>query len=409
MFVFIFLFLAFYIVLFYKTKNILLTLPIFYSLTVVYSYLGIKVFSFGIEVPFDLYNAFPEKEWDVSLTAYLLSSAFFTTGLLFSGIQEPESSSIEYNTSKKYSKVGAILVDKSDWGKIFLLILTILFLISGYGLENLLSREGYVPHEGRNKLLLIFYMMFLPLSSFSLAFLKSRYLRVFGYSILFLLVFGTTARMLLLLPAIYYLGICIKFGRLKIKYGLFTFFVLLFIITYTLEYRNLPIQGIIPNLKYMMANGVSVDYIILGLNYILSYSFASNSYSIYSFSFDFNSFLIAINPMPSSMLDISYMLDKMSMNANSPIPTIGYLFLSGFFVGSLYYFFAGFIFNKVFRYAKRNNTILYMVILALFCLFVLLSGQYNLRGSTRLIYYCVFVTLLYRSYRILKYNIKINL
>ncbi|ELV8724957.1 hypothetical protein QNE44_005155, partial [Vibrio harveyi] len=196
MFVFIFLFLAFYIVLFYKTKNILLTLPIFYSLTVVYSYLGIKVFSFGIEVPFDLYNAFPEKEWDVSLTAYLLSSAFFTTGLLFSGIQEPESSSIEYNTSKKYSKVGAILVDKSDWGKIFLLILTIFFLISGYGLENLLSREGYVPHEGRNKLLLIFYMIFLPLSSFSLAFLKSRYLRVFGYSILFLLVFGTTARML---------------------------------------------------------------------------------------------------------------------------------------------------------------------------------------------------------------------
>lgn len=404
MFVISFLFLFIYVYLLYKTRNPLLFLPVFYSITVVYSYIGIKLLDFGINVPFDLYSSFPESQWDISLSAYFLSSLFFTFGLLCSGIKFKEYAS-KNNT---HNALLTLVENKSDGLKSLLVILTILFLVLGYGLENILSRDGYVPSEGRVKPLLILYTIFLPISSFALAFINRKTLRLVLYIALFLLIFGTTARMLLLLPSLYYLGSCIKCGKLKIRFGVFTFILIVFIITYTLEYRNLPIQGVVPNIKHMIENGLDLKYISLGLNYIFSYSFASNSYSIHTFDFDLDAFFIAINPMPSRFLDIEYMLEKMSLNRNSPIPTVGYLFLSDFNVGILYYFLIGYMFNVIISYAKRHSGILFLCFLAVFCLFVFLSCQYNLRGTTRIFYYCVSTFIVYRLFRVFKYNININ-
>ncbi|HAS8452257.1 TPA: hypothetical protein I7726_19815 [Vibrio vulnificus] len=409
-FIFLVFLLILVIIFSFKSKNILYILPVFYITTCLYSVLGINILEFAVDVPFDLYRTFDYNNWDYSLYAYLLASISFIIGVHFSKKTNSRRRFLIDDLGSNFNKmsnVGLYLNNTSEVYKLIIILVTLTFLWFGYGVDNLVYRVGYVPEDGRIGFLLTLYTLFLPISSFILAFVKSKTLRYLLLIVLFFSVFGTTARMLLIIPVLYYVGVCLKYGRIKYKFGFFIFCVTILVLTYTLEYRNHAVQGIIPNVMHLFHNGLDLSYVILGLNYVLSFSFAVNSYSLLNFSFNPSVFLIAINPLPSTFLDMGYMIDNQSLNANAPIPALSYLFLGGTFVGCSYYLLVGFFFSIIFDFVKKNSVLLYVVILALFLLFVFFSGQYNLRSVTRITYYIIILGLCLKFYKIIVHNIKL--
>ncbi|MEL0625096.1 hypothetical protein V6238_18725, partial [Marinomonas arenicola] len=96
--------------------------------------------------------------------------------------------------------------------------------------------------------------------------------------------------------------------------------------------RNFITQGVFPNIFHFYREGIDFTYIWLALNYLSSYSLFATSLTLQDHIFDLSSFMIAINPLPSSYVDIDYIVETQKLNKNSPYPAISMLAFSGPYV-----------------------------------------------------------------------------
>ena len=395
-----FLFMVVYVYAFIKMKNYLIVLPIFYSIVNIYSLLGLYYFDFAKIVPFDLYKGITYDDiYNTSIIYIIASLSFFVGSLCKKG-----------NKSDFFSTISKKILMIPDIYKLLIVSITILSLTFGYGFEAIISRYGYIDMAvDRNKTLLIVYMLTLPISSFLLPFVKNKTISLCAFFIVFLLIFGTTARMLLLLPVFYFIGDLVKNRKISLIKVTICIIVVLFIFTFTLEFRNNYKQGIINNLDYLLNNGLGTEYLNLGFNYILSFSFLVLSNVTKYFNGNLEATLISINPLPSSMLDINYMLSHQSLNSNSPFSAISILALEGYSIVCLYYFIASLVFGFISNYFIKKKNPLLLIIMVLFFMFTFFSIQYNLRGATRFLYYTIMIFVVYNIYYVIKAGVFIKI
>ncbi|TBT48454.1 hypothetical protein CGK22_24455 [Vibrio parahaemolyticus] len=99
------------------------------------------------------------------------------------------------------------------------------------------------------------------------------------------------------------------------------------------------------------------------------------------------------------------MVESQKLNANSPFPAFALLALNGPFFFGLYYFLAGSIMAIFGGYLAKKNKSLNLFVVMLILVFSFLSLQYNLRGTTRILYYLVFFSLSFKVVAIIKFNI----
>lgn len=400
----ILLFISFFVFLFFvfnllKTKNYLFFLPVFYCFINLYSIVGLYYFDFASNVPFDLNYSITNDDLLKTSHVYLYASLFFYFGVI-----------VNKNIKISMLDIGGIISDKiynqAEVYKVVIYLITCISLVFGYGLEPLVFRHGYIDLSyERNPLLLIIYVMTLPITSFLLAFLKNKCISLLLFIALSFLVFGTTARMILLIPVFYFIGSVIKYKKVYFIHFTLTVLFVFLLFTFCLQFRSNYEQGIIGNFNNLIQNGLNYNFFILGLNYLISFSFLVLSNVMKFFNGDVHALFISINPLPSSMLNINYMLSKQSLNLNAPFSAISILALSGYIVLGLYYFISAFIFSYITNYFLKKNSVFVIVIICLFFVFALFSVQYNLRGATRLIYYCIFILFCHKIFSIIKWNL----
>mgnify|MGYP005990613137 CR=1 FL=1 len=142
--------LCFYSYRFRKTNDLLLLLPLFYNFVVLYTFFGVFVYRYAIEVPFDLYNLVSNDDLYEGALAFILSSFFFFLGC----------SCVRVKLRKNIfvNKIGMEI--KRQKLLVFAIIGVYILYVFGYGIEALLYRRSYIdPSFERNKYILIIFFV----------------------------------------------------------------------------------------------------------------------------------------------------------------------------------------------------------------------------------------------------------
>jgi hypothetical protein len=108
--------------------------------------------------------------------------------------------------------------------------------------------------------------------------------------------------------------------------------------------------------------------------------------------------LTSINPLPGSMTDWNRIKDNLRVNAYTPFNTFGELALYGLPFLAAYFVVAGFVTTRLQLWASRlvgmGNVLAHIVVAACMPFFSFMILQYNLRSSTRLLWYAALIVLL---------------
>ncbi|EJG1341950.1 hypothetical protein CT047_RS23460, partial [Vibrio parahaemolyticus] len=348
-----------------KSNNLLVLLPVYYLFTVTYVLTGVFYLDYAKDTPFNMYELVSEKAILKSSYYYILASLLFYLGCsLFKQNKIETFLSRSRQLDIPYQKL-----------IVFICFLTFIIFVSSYGFEPLLHREGYISqYHDRNKIGLIVFYIIAPISFVLIPFLRRRITKYIVYTILFMMLMSSSSRFLVMLPFLYIVGSYLRYGYFKLFTSLFHLMIVVFGLIFVLQIRYYTYQGLIPNINSFFSKGIDPDYLFTGLNYAFSFSLMGTAYVIENIPFDFNGFLIGINPMPSRYLNISYMLQVQEMLPTAPISAISLLSQSGVVLTSLFYFLSAYIFSFIFSRMK-GETPLYYVVAGLFIIFMLFSIQ----------------------------------
>lgn len=369
--------LMYYCYRFFVSNNEILLLPIFYSTLVLYTILGCLWGTYSIHTPFNLYSLI--KEEDVLYGAFLFNFAAFSFYL----------GSLTFKPNVNIVSHGGFSI-KHQKTVIFFLLSLILIYCFGYGLEALFYRQGYIDDNfERNAAVLKLFFLLSPFFIVLIPFIESRLVNKLIYVVYFLVLFSASSRFVVMVPFLYVVGSYLKDKKLDIYVTMTNAFIILLSLLIVLEIRNNTYHGLIPNLSYVINNGVDLEFLIYGLNYAFSFSLFGLSFvtSNTSFSHDPVAFWIGLSPLPGRFYDMT-LLESQRMLGTSPMSAMSILSLAGTEVLAIYYFLSGIVFSFILSKLK-NVSILYYVVIGLFVIFSLFSVQYNLRGLSRFLYYSI--------------------
>jgi len=348
-----------------------------------YVYFGSsQLFGYALNSPFQFHELIDNEGLIRSYGVFVIAAWSFFFGVLLAPRFK----------RKKATKINSGMQKHGKWAVssnviVILYTLTMLSLHVGWGIDHLYSRTGYTLGSSEGTHFRTVFVFLLPVTCLLLPMYPRALTRISFLILLFVVVQGTNSRTLVLIPAFYFLGILIRDKHWStLKFAIASLFAI-FSLIYVMEYRYHESQGVIPNLVFLVNNGIDLSLINIALNYIFAYSFYATAYTVSGFDLDFTSFLISVNPLPSAFLDINHMIETQMLNKNAPFTAIGTLALSGLPYLITYFFLAGFAW-KLFRdYSESRSALLLIVITILFLLFMIFCTQYNLRGVTRYVYY----------------------
>lgn len=356
-------------------------LPLFYTFVVLYTFCGVFIYEYAINVPFDLYELISHEDIYKSALIFLLSSFSFFVG----------------SSLIKYKSKGYVLTKRQDvkfkYQKSLLFTIFIIYglYVIGYGAETLWSRSGYIDVSvERNKSILIIFFATSPFVTTLIPFIRNLFLKYFVYFLCFLILFSASSRFVIMLPFLYIVGSFLKSNKIRIKVILFNLTLILLSLIFILQIRYYEFHGLIPNLSALFTKGIDMEFLAVGLNYALSFSLFGTAYVLNGDAIhDSVAFMIGLNPLPSMFLDMS-LLSSQRMLGTSPMSALSILSLAGYQIIISYYLLTGAIFSLILNKMK-GVSFLYYAVVGLFVMFALFSIQYNLRGLTRFVYYSLVI------------------
>ncbi|EQA15388.1 putative membrane protein [Glaesserella parasuis 174] len=360
-----------------KNKDLVYIFPAFFTFIHIYTYIGTKYFDFAEEIPFyyQIYN-----DYSFLQSGVLICSAvcFFIVGILFS-----KRYPIKWNNVNLEFKIPYCI-------SIIIILFSIFISFLAFDFNELLYRQKYVTNE-THRVLVILFKVLSPISSFLCGFIRNKYLK---YNFLFLILsvpFSLNSRIISLDLMMFYIGSVLCFKRGFLYKSIIIFSVIFFSIS-PLILRGMSEQGFIYNilnLSYIF--DISLDVFFRGVNYVTSFSVYEMEYALEQKLSGTDAFLISINPLPSSYLNVQPLYDQAMVNAFSPVPGIVMVYREGIGYHILFYFLCGFLFHWMLK-ASENHPV-YIIFVSFFCGFVFMNSQYILRESVRLLYYCLIISL----------------
>lgn len=361
-----------------------LVYPAFIVLSSIYTIIGGYYYDFALDLPFNFHIGLSQEDWAFMAAALLYASLIYILFNYFSNILFNNKSG-----PKRLKYRMPINLEARHHVSIFIVFFVILHL--GYGGSALYSRTGYeIGHAGSNVARQILLLV-VPALAFSISLYKSQISRFAFIMIGFIFLLGTGSRIYLVLPAFF------MFGRIflsdqpakadaiialvLITLGLGTFF----------DLRYSTQQGVFHNFSTVFFDS-GFDGFVAGVNYLLSYSFFA-SYETQRILTTNTMFLFeSLAPIPGSMLDLSPMIVSQRLNVASPFTAVGILF-GNIYLLTVSFAFLGFFWGWVFSVQSRVGTVWRILVLCCYLAFIVLSLQYNLRGTSRFIYLSFFILL----------------
>lgn len=362
---------------------------LYYIAVSIYSFLGMIVFEFATEVPYNFYGKVSKTTVIEAIKVFAFLALSFSLGALLTALIKKRA---EFS-GKGFERL-AIFLRRHQLAVIFISVLSSIVMLYSFGLADFWSRTGY---ESSNlwQVGKIFSRIMLPISSFFIAFIGKRGLRWSVFIFAYFVFFGLTSRAMIFVPFFYCIGCYIRYGRIGSIRFLFMATLILFSAASALDMRTNEQQGLYNNLSYVIGSGVDIGELVVGVNYVVAYSVAYLAYIIENVSYDSSLFWLAINPLPGSFIDIDRVASEARIAPRIPYSAVGEVLLmlhSGIYV---VYFLLGLGFAYIEATLKRRSMLFYALFSVTFLMLCLVSTQYNLRGSMRLLYYCIFLFFLY--------------
>ena len=286
------------------------------------------------------------------------------------------------------------------------LLLTIIFVIVGNGINGILYRDSYMYENIRE--LKIIGNIFTPASILLIGYKYDKMENIeiqFIYIIFITLItFSLASRALALIPVAYALGIWLSRPnpkRLLLVIGsIFLFFEISQI---PLLFRGLPEHGLIPYTRAIFQESIfsTIDwysslYITIN-NILISVPIAFDTFSAPPIPKEY--FWLSIDPRFGEMTNWYQINSELSINSSTPFSSVGELLNYGYYYSLPFMFCLGLIFGHIDKkynfYFKTDNKLMVAVTLFLTIYAAISFLQYNLRSSIRLFYYIEFIILFY--------------
>ena len=378
--------------------NPTLLFSLYFSFIFLYTALGYDFFSYAKKVPFEnqLLSISSIEEAGIAFTiaiyCFILGSFFGKKNYTWNRKATNHNLSMQKQQEKKLNINNLISMT--------FILLTVVISVLAFDMKQIFFRNSYII-DSIHTLEILFKIM-TPIAFFLCAFVNPKIIRYVFIIILLIIPFSLNSRILSLSILMLFLGLHFKNGSTSL--GTKVFFSLILVssfITATLL-RSLPNQGLIPNLSGLLTLNPNFDDLYYSINYVTSYSVFSTQYAIENTIGNINTFLISINPLPSSLINIESFASEAMINTFSPAPSIAILYNQGYIISILYYSISGFIFSKILNNTKKEK--IFPILYSVFALFIFLNSQYLLRESTRLIYYIVLLYILVRLLKKLNFH-----
>lgn len=365
-----------------KSSAPILILPIFYGLTAIYSIIGLYLFTFAKITPFNFYQTLTASTIEEAILVYIYAALFYCFGaatiLLIA--RKPQASSLADQTNRAIKYIKKI-------PSIKLLVIaiapSIIYTIS-YGVPELISRSVYIPSDRFSAGLIISRLM-LPACIILCVFVRNKALRYSGVLVNYLPLFGATSRAMLLIPIFYAIGLLLRNEKISVYKLLLLLIILLVSSGIAFEYRNNALIGMLPNLTELLHDGLPFNGILLSLNYLFSFSVSVLGHMIQYIPNGGDLFWTQLNPLPSVLTDYDEIAAGIMINNHVPRAAIAEIYLKGNVLFFLFYYTTGALITLA--YVKAKGFLQTILVITALLTFTILSSQYPVRGSTRIIYF----------------------
>lgn len=408
-----------FVIIYYRRKLFLFSpvdFFIFYYLTcIILSFFYYYYWPTKQKVNFYNFDIISDKKFQIALLVFLRMVLFFIIGvLLFSKIKSgyKKISSIKINIIN----VKEISFDSSKLINVLvpLLIILTFMVFYDFGFE-IFRRAKYIPED--KAFFKTFYqnLFFVVCIISGLVYKNHKMIAITSLLISLLLALSIGSRY----ATLYLIVFCVTHSfflnarKRKLFFIFFIPFVFLFFgFNLSLRTSNEG-HGLIPYFQSTIERPEKITkYTFENIYYSFIYGFFATADTISQYkNATISNLATCLSPLLGSMTRWPLIASKLRSNIYSPFTAIGEM--SKFTITSFfYYIFIGYYFGFIDYFIKRNILVkkyFFSVIQLLFLsLFVVFSFEYNLRSSTRFIYYSIFFHLIYLLIMYIKKNIFIN-
>lgn len=294
---------------------------------------------------------------------------------------------------------------------VFAAAASVLSSLSAYGLDDLLYRSYYLPEVGVATTIAQLTGILSTLLASILACRSNRSAKLLAavcYICGFLMVFSKGSRYAVISILIYqFLPLFMQRGRslIYVVINVIVTVSLAYILMHSSLYFRTDFQyGLLPyvnNLGDAISSMSDDNFQSVWDNFLnVTFSLPVTQVTIEAGGHNFSSMLIALNPMPGELAGWYQIADEKRVSDFIPFSAIGELYGFSPFLLMLYMLCVGVVFsiveNELNCSHDRLKLFLTLFVFAFVLLFSLLVLQYNLRNSTRMIYYLSAVLFLNR-------------
>lgn len=374
---------SYFVLSFLGSKRIALVVPIFYT------FLATWIFLFYDDFYYVLFGFYFSEGEEAELSKTMILAAWsFYLGVC-SILTIKGRAGVEEECSIGYSRMppGRIYMALGVW------LLVVHFAFSP---GHIYWRSGYSAAGVGVEFLKKVYPLITVIASYLVPFFRRRVSRLVFFLLMILIAQGLNQRVIVLIPALYCVGIYMRDRRVPVVKFSLMFLLMVYLAAWCLKYRSFAVQGVFPNFVNIISDPVLIDDIVSGLGYIFSYSIFATIATANMPGIGWDSLLAHVSPLPGSMLDLSSIIHEQKITQHGPYSALGTISMFGKFSVFAYYFICGFIFCYLIENFPRRYKEASFFCVGFLILFAVLSTQYPLRTITRMIYYSLFVFLFFR-------------
>jgi hypothetical protein len=371
-------------------------LIIFYTVTVASGFLGFRIFDFAYGMPFLFGDNLVEKNFITTELIFLTAViSYFIGYIIFS---QDYRILINSSTSPILSEEAIHNKKPNKLVMVILLTIPVFSLITSYGLGNILYRSEYIPEV--IMWLKSISLLILPITLiYSYYARTNKYIIFIFYLIFFILLFGLGSRFMAVLPLCYLLSkVLFAKERLNLFKVFMAFVIAILSIMIAIQNRRYDLHGILPYAENIVRNGLDFSILLFAYNYISSFSYSLTAYLVDNIEYSIDYFFVSINPLPGFLIGWAEVAPLLRINKFAPYNAISELAAVNMAVLSAYYFFAGLFFGFTEKVLSKRKSYFRIVVIFFSLIFTFYSLQYNLRSTTRMLYYLAVITLFTESF-----------
>ena len=355
---------------------------------------------------------------------YLILISFILGALIVSETKFSLGLRVERSSARNLMTESKVFKRSLQRLRFFLLPLSfcsIFSILIGVGFENVFFRYGYFPvvypYLKTFGLLASAPLVFLIGYFYSTFSAKSKCFYFFVFFALLLIFFSLATRRLPITYLIFVFGFYVSKGKDN-KIGVVSLLkhvvTTIFLLSLVLSFRNLEVQGLFPFFYLIFNFNQFIDLLLNGFQGVFTNLGVSLPLAVYvdsAYNISSADVFKSLNPLPGFVIGVGSIEQLLRYNVFIPYSAVGILFNYGMPLSCFYYFLIGIFFFFVdmnaYKEFSNNRPLRAILIMVAPAFFIIISLQYNLRGSTRMLYYGLFILILYRLF-ILFYRKKVR-